>query len=84
MRVIGTKFLGPTNHRPSRIKADAGGGAMVMLSWDSVRLEAGEQNPHAFAARVLCVKMGWEGELIGGTRSSGDMVWIPANSKERA
>lgn len=55
---IMTKFLGPTNTRPSRIKAWAESGTKltVTLPWDHA-LRASQN--HAAAAVALCDKMGW-------------------------
>ena len=81
MKAISTIYIGPTDSRPSRVTAGAGDGLIIALPWDSA-LDS-RQN-HAGAARALCNKMKWEGELIGGGFPSGNMVWVFAESKDRA
>ena len=81
MKAILTKYIGPTNTRPARVKADAGDGVTLARSWDST---LDSRRNHAGAARALCNKMGWEAELIGGGFPSGDMAWVFADSRDRA
>ncbi|MBD9542229.1 hypothetical protein IB276_22550 [Ensifer sp. ENS04] len=63
---IKTKFLGPTNTRGSRIKAEAcdkgpfaHAKRQVVLSWDH-SMDA--QGNHAAAAKALATKLEWDGE----------------------
>ena len=74
MQAIRTKYLGPTNTRPSRIKAIAEAG-YVTVSLDH-SLNSDEN--HAVAAIKLMEKFGWEGELVGGSIGS-DYVWVFSN-----
>jgi hypothetical protein len=55
MQAIVTKFLGPTNHRGSRIKATAQAGA-VTLGWDYGLSQDGN---HRAAAIALANRFGW-------------------------
>jgi len=68
MIAIVTKFLGPTNTKPARVKATAGGNS-VTVSYHS------DDFPHKLAALNLCKKMGWTGKLVGGHTSTG-MVYV--------
>lgn len=61
-QAIVTKFLGPTNSRPARIKATAAAGSHTM-PWDySLNADANHQK----AARLLVEKLGWDGEWTAG------------------
>jgi hypothetical protein len=55
MQAIVTKFIGPTNHRGSRIKATAQAGN-VILSWDYA---LGVTGNHRAAALALANKFKW-------------------------
>jgi hypothetical protein len=55
MQAISTKFIGPTNHRGSRIKATADAGS-VTLSWDYA---LGTSANHRAAAIALANKFKW-------------------------
>ena len=85
MKAITTTYIGPTNTRGSRCRASDGDGNAVTMSWNSANNS--EEN-HAAAARALCDKMEWSGELIGGTLVKGGrsvgMAWVWANSSYRA
>jgi len=61
-QAIVTKYLGPTNHRGSRVKATADAGS-VTLSWDHA---LNSDANHIEAAKALARKLGWEGEFVGG------------------
>jgi hypothetical protein len=67
-QAIETKFIGPTNHRGSRIKASAQGGS-ITVSYDHALNS--EQN-HTVAAHALATKLGWDGVLIGGGNAKGN------------
>ena len=64
MQAIVTKYLGPTNHRGSRVKATACAGSVTM-AWD---YELDTDGNHLAAAEALRSKYGWAlGELaVGG------------------
>ena len=61
-QAITTKYIGPTNHRGSRVKATAEAGS-VSLSWDSA---LNSDKNHIAAALALVSKFGWKGEWRGG------------------
>lgn len=64
-QAIVTKYLGPTDHRGSRIKAKSISFS-VTLGWDCT-LNDGEN--HQRAARALMEKMGWNWSLLSS--------WLP-------
>jgi hypothetical protein len=69
MQYIETKFLSPTNHKGSRIKAFSSYGKdSVTISWD-YSLDV-EQN-HAKAAMKLAEELGWFGEYVCGGSPNG-------------
>jgi len=69
--IVITKYLGPTNHRGSRVKATSGAGRTVTVSWDS---ELDSHDNHAAAAallveQVLCLSAS-QITLVGGVLPS--------------
>ena len=75
---IVTKYLGPTNYRGARIKADAGEGRKLTISYPHEI--SGDTNVHAAAAIALCQKMGWDDDdLLGGGTPTG-CVFVFATS----
>ena len=72
-QIVRTKFLGPTDHRPARVKATTISGKSVTLSWDHA-LNMDEN--HARAAQSLIEQMneiggGWSGNWTGGNDGNG-------------
>lgn len=63
MKAIETKFIAPTDHKGARIRATDGCGNTVILPYP-YDIDSG--NAHCFAAKSLCEKMKWEGELVTG------------------
>jgi len=65
-QAIETRYLGPTNHRGSRVKAKCQAGE-VTVHWDHALNVEGN---HERAAQALRDKLGWVGEgygeMIGG------------------
>jgi hypothetical protein len=61
-QAIQTKFLPATNSKPSRVKAIAEAGS-VILSWDHAMNGTGN---HRTAAMTLAKRKGWTGEWFGG------------------
>lgn len=79
MIAILTRYLGPTNYRGSRIVVTSGNGHRLVVSWDDA-LDVSEN--HAMAARKLCEKMGWTGELAsGGLKDGAAHCFIPRDRK---
>jgi hypothetical protein len=71
-QAIQTRFLGPTNHKGSRIKAFAQAGS-VTVSKDYGLTEYEE---HERAAIALCDKFKWPGTLRAGCLPNGDYCWV--------
>lgn len=69
MQAIVTKFISPTNHRPSRIKAECDAGSII-ISADSA---ASNEDAHMLAALALVRKLGWDHPAYGQKMISGDM-----------
>jgi hypothetical protein len=65
---ISTRYIGPTDHRGSRVKARASGGFSRTIGWDD-RLDS-EAN-HTAAARELAARLGWAGRWVGGGSADG-------------
>ncbi len=73
MKAILTKYLGPTNHRPSRIKAIEPDGKSIIINYD---YGLDEYELHKSAAVALCDKLGWGHQsLVGGGIKEG-MAWV--------
>ncbi len=68
--IITTRYIGPTDHKPGRVKATAGSGKTATYSWDHA---AGVFENHAGAAKALAGKLGIVGRRIvgGGVHGSG-------------
>lgn len=71
MKAIVTRYLGPTNHRGSRIKATVEGARPLTIPYDS-----GSGNPHRDAAEALRDRQGWSGALVEGALPNGDKVFV--------
>lgn len=73
MKAIETHYLPASRTRPSRIVArDLDNNRVVITHPGGVGVM-----PHALAARYLCAKMGWTGELAAGATSRGYVfVWL--------
>ena len=67
MKAIQTKYIGPTNTKPSRIKAFDGDNS-ITISYSSE-----SKNPHADAALALARKLNWTGTLIEGSTKDGQV-----------
>ena len=63
MKAIKTTYLAPTNCRGARIKATDCDRNSITLHWDS-SLDSDEN--HKAAAKALCDKMNWKGEMVMG------------------
>lgn len=72
--VILTRYVGPTDKKPGRVKATSGSGKSVFISWDH-ELDVFEN--HAAAAAALVEKLeaagggGWRGRMVGGSVHNG-------------
>lgn len=68
VQAIVTKFVGPTNTRPARIKATAAAGS-VTIHYDHGK---GINANHTAAAHALARKYGWTGTYRGGGMPDGN------------
>ena len=68
MKAIFTKYHGPTNYKGSRISASDEDGNKTTISYP---YELSGEAVHRKAADALCVKMGWTGNLVGGSHRKG-------------
>jgi hypothetical protein len=81
-QAITTRYIGPTNHRGSRIKASCERGN-VTVAYDHAM---GVEDNHRAAAKVLLAKLGWDAadhsrgsEWFGGEiNGAGKRVWVHA------
>ncbi len=82
MKAILTRYLGPTDYRGSRIVATAEGGRNYDTGRDTPhRLTipydyAANDGGHRAAAYALRDRLGWTGEMVGGTLPNGDQAWV--------
>lgn len=75
MIAILTRYLGPTDHRSSRVVVTSGNGHRLVVPWDC-ELDVDEN--HRAAAFKLCQKMGWSGDLAsGGLKNGAAHCFIP-------
>ena len=65
-QTIHTKFLAPTNHRATRVKATCEAGS-VEVGWS---YEGSTADEHVRACQKLLKKLGWDGEWVGGASES--------------
>ena len=73
MKAIVTKYHGPTNTRGARVSASDEDGNRVSISYP---YELSGEAVHRAACDVLCQKMSWSGELVGGSLKTGyAFVW---------
>lgn len=72
MQAITTKILPATEHRPTRCKAMAKCGSVVLSTdqFESIH------EAHQEAAKALCVKMNWHGYLAQGIDHKEDNVFV--------
>lgn len=79
MQAITTKYLGPTNHRPSRIKAECDAGSLTLgyHMLDHSPLIRGD-DAHQRAAYALLLQLGWadQWDLASGTLKRGGEVHV--------
>ena len=71
-QAIVTKWLDPTNHRGSRVRASCDAGSLT-VSWD---YEVGVEGNHRAAALALAEKLGWGTENWIGGEFKGTCVWV--------
>ena len=69
MKAIETKYLPATSFKGSRIKAYAEGGNSLTIGYPH---ELSGQDVHEKAAILLCKKMSWSTDLLGGGKADGN------------
>lgn len=65
---IQTKYIGPTDHRGSRVKARTSSGITLTLGWDDA---LGVDDNHSRAAQALALRLGWAGRWYAGGGQDG-------------
>jgi hypothetical protein len=68
MKAIITTYHGPTNTRGSRITASDEDGNRITIAYP---YELSGAEVHVKAARALCDKMKWKGNLVSGSTKHG-------------
>lgn len=76
LQAISTRVLPATNTKGTRIRATHPGKAESIVT-DAYSGEFSDTSTeaHAHAARLLLKKLGWEGEMVGGSTANG-MAWV--------
>jgi hypothetical protein len=78
MKSISVKYIGPSNIKGARLKADDGDGNSVTIGYPH-HLSRSNDEHHFAAVQALCQKMAWHGELAhGGTKEGTAWVWVNA------
>lgn len=83
MQAIQTRFFGPTNTKPARVKAYCDAGSV----WFGFHNGPGKTEREAYhlAAKQLATKLGWSGVWVGGgVRQSRDAYVFVFVGKPRA
>ena len=81
MQSITTKYLGPSNTRGAKIKASSASGISVMVPYD--HSAPSDVENHGQAAQALAKKLGWTGEMIGGSTKDGFVFVFDSGHKIR-
>lgn len=68
MKAIETRYHGPTDTKGARITATDGDGHRLTIAYP---YELSGEACHRHAAEALCRKLGWTGELAGGSTARG-------------
>ena len=77
-QAIQTKFIAPTNHRGSRVKAWADAGQLT-VDWDH---RLGIDGNHCAAARALAQKLKWIGVWSGGGLPDSGYAFVQASETD--
>lgn len=79
-QAIITKFFGPTNCKPARLKVIAAAG-IKWHAWDSLDGPASDNDRHIAAAKAFAGSMKWTGDWYMGGLENGDRVFVncPSN-----
>lgn len=76
MQAIMTKYIGPTNHKPSRVKAYTEAFPRgVTVSWEygagNLSSSSDVEANHDRAAKAFIQKLGWHGNWVRGSTRDG-------------
>ena len=71
-QAISTRYLGPTNHKGSRVKATCEARSFT-LEWNDA---FNAERNHKAAALALASKLGWRGTWYGGALKGGGYCFI--------
>lgn len=79
-QAIVTRFYGPTNYKPARLKVVASAGHQ-WHSWDALDGSASDNDRHIAAAKMFADSKGWTGDWYMGGLENGDRVFVncPSN-----
>ena len=69
-QAITCKFIPATNTKPARVKASCAAGSITISYHDQ------DGCPFFEAARQLCNKLEWSGEIAGGVIKTGEHVFV--------
>jgi hypothetical protein len=72
MQAIQSKFIGPTNTRPARIKATCAAGSITI----SHPQDLSGQAAHRQAAQALLDKLHWGYKILGGNLPDGNYCFV--------
>ncbi len=73
-QAVATRYIGPTNHRGTRVVAHCDAGKLT-VAWD---YELDVEANHRAAALALITQLGWSGHWHGGSMHSGYVwTWSP-------
>lgn len=73
MQAIETKYIGATNHKPSRIKATCTAGSVTVSYDHSLNIDGN----HKAAAAELREKLGWiDGDMATGQLANGNFAHV--------
>ena len=75
MKAIQTRYYGPTNTKPSKIKAWAEGVAPVYVTYGSLPDDLSGEAAFRYVAEQLAAKYGWANTLVGGGLPNGDYAF---------
>jgi hypothetical protein len=80
MQAITTKYIGPSNTRGSRIKAETAQGETLTIDCAG---SISEEENHISAARSLAERLNWHGSFVGDRIKGARMVFVWDNDDYR-
>jgi hypothetical protein len=79
LQAITTKYIGPTNHRGSRIKATCAARSLTVSYDDAMN----STDNHKLAAYKLAETMGWRADYRGGVLPDGGYCFVADTGEAR-